>query len=77
MKKTSILSIALLLQLSVTAQKISRIEPSNWWVGMKYSTITLLVYGDNIANLNPTINYPDIQLSKLSELRIETTCSSR
>ncbi|MBS3945507.1 MAG: glycoside hydrolase family 13 protein [Melioribacter sp.] len=31
---------------------------------MKYNTITLLIYGDNISDLQPTISYPNVQLLK-------------
>ena len=30
------------------AQKIDRIEPSNWFVGMKNPTVQLMVYGEGI-----------------------------
>ncbi len=51
------------------AQTINRIEPSNWWVGMKYNIITLLVYGDNISELQPTISYPSVQIIKKIPLK--------
>ena len=31
---------------------------------MKYNTITLLVYGNNISSLEPSFNYKDVQLVK-------------
>jgi len=65
MKKLFSTSFVLVfLQLLVFGQKIERIEPQNWWVGMKYNTITLLIYGDNISDLQPTISYPNVQLLK-------------
>jgi len=48
MKKIAIL--LLVISNSLNAQ-INRIEPANWWVGMKLNQITLLVYGTNIQNL--------------------------
>ncbi|OWK72783.1 hypothetical protein CBW16_13080 [Flavobacteriaceae bacterium JJC] len=62
MKKTFPLFVALLLSTLFYAQKIERIEPANWWIGMKYNTITLLVYGKDISNLEPKISYPGVQL---------------
>lgn len=64
MKKTLVLFIFLPFQTFLFAQNIERIEPQNWWVGMKYNTITILVYGENISHLQPTISYPNIQLTK-------------
>lgn len=56
--------VLLFLQLLVFGQKIERIEPQNWWVGMKYNTITLLLYGNDISDLEPSISYPNVQLLK-------------
>lgn len=46
------------------AQTIERIEPQNWWIGMKYNTITLLLYGKNIAELQPSLAYRGVRLLK-------------
>ena len=35
---------------------IERVEPPNWWVGMDTKNLQLLIYGDNISNLEPIIN---------------------
>ncbi|MEW5797530.1 MAG: glycoside hydrolase family 13 protein [Bacteroidota bacterium] len=64
MKKIIFLFGILLVQHFASSQHIERIEPPNWWVGMKYNTITLLVYGKNISELQPAIAYPDVQLLK-------------
>jgi glycosidase len=44
------------------AQTINRVEPPNWWVGMKSKDLQLLVNGDNIATSEVGLNYPGIQL---------------
>ncbi len=65
MKKIGFLIAAIVLfKTFLTAQTIDRIEPQNWWVGMKYNTVTLLVYGNNIADLQPAIAYKGVQLLK-------------
>jgi glycosidase len=51
-------------QLVAAAQTIERLEPSNWWVGMRYNSITLLAYGKNISELEPTIDYQHVTLVK-------------
>lgn len=63
-KRVFLISIVLLFKTFLNAQTIERIEPQNWWVGMKYNTITLLVYGNNIADLQPQIAYKGVQLLK-------------
>jgi neopullulanase len=56
--------VLLLSQFVVNAQNIERIEPANWWIGMKYNTVTLLTYGANIANYEPSISYKNVRLIK-------------
>jgi glycosidase len=57
-------TLFLLGHLVAAAQTIERLEPSNWWVGMKYNSITLLAYGKNISELEPTIDYQHVTLVK-------------
>jgi len=64
MKKVVFILTFLLVKTFTFSQTIERIEPQNWWIGMKYNTITLLVYGDNIADLEPTISYKGVALEK-------------
>lgn len=54
----------LLFHLSLFSQKITRIEPQNWWSGMKYNNLTLLVYGNTISDLQPSITYAGVELIK-------------
>ncbi len=42
--------------------EINRIEPPNWWVGMNYSEIEILVYGKNISHLTPNLSYEGVSL---------------
>ncbi|MDB5247003.1 MAG: alpha-amylase [Segetibacter sp.] len=57
---------------TVYAQKtepaIQRIDPTNWWVGMKNPNVQLMVYGNNAGMLNYTINYPGVKLAKTSKV---------
>ena len=41
---------------------IQRVEPPNWWVGMKTNNIQLLVHGKDIGNLRPSIQYPGVHI---------------
>lgn len=51
--------------LAIFAQKpLERLEPMNWWVGMKHNTITLLVYGKDISKLQPELKYEGVQILK-------------
>ena len=50
------------------SNKIERVEPPNWWVGMKTKNIQLLVYGQNINNLEPTINSLTVKLNSVEKV---------
>lgn len=41
---------------------IKHLEPANWWVGMNYHQVELMVHGDNISATQPQINYPGLQI---------------
>ncbi len=60
-----ILAFLMLMQMTAFAESISRIEPPNWWAGMKNEAVQLLVYGEKIGDFNPSINYPGVRLEKV------------
>lgn len=51
------------------APDISRIEPANWWAGMKNPNLQLLVYGEDIGHLNAKVNHPSVSVEKI--VRVE------
>lgn len=56
----------LLYSVGVFAQnKVARIEPPNWWTGMKNPELQLLVYGDEVGYLNPKVRHPGITLKQV------------
>ncbi len=46
----------------ISQSEITRIEPPNWWIGMEYNEIEVLVYGKEISGLTPSINYDGVDL---------------
>ena len=47
---------------------IQRIDPTNWYVGMKNPKLQLLVYGKNISNCEVKINYAGVTLEKINKV---------
>ena len=43
---------------------IDRINPTNWWVGMKNPSVQVLVHGPGAGTLAYSINYPGVKLVK-------------
>ncbi|MEE9573327.1 MAG: alpha-amylase family glycosyl hydrolase [Candidatus Neomarinimicrobiota bacterium] len=50
--------------IAVNAQgfSINRVEPPNWWSGMKWNTVQLMIYGENLKDVNVSIPNPDIKV---------------
>ena len=45
--------------------KLERVEPSFWWTGMKNPSLQLLVYGENISETRPSLQYPGVRIEKV------------
>ena len=50
------------------AQKIDRIEPTNWFVGMKNPQVQLMVYGKDVRSAEVSTDYPGVQIDSLVRL---------
>ena len=62
---------ALLLGTTLTmnaAVKIDRIEPTDWYVGMKDASLQLMVYGEGIKTAEVTTDYPGAHIDSLVRL---------
>ncbi|TAE02340.1 MAG: hypothetical protein EAZ97_02630, partial [Bacteroidetes bacterium] len=72
MKKNILLLLCLIAFQTVFAQdkslSISKVEPTNWWVGMKNPNLQLLIYGKNISNANVKITYEGVLLKQISKV---------
>lgn len=50
---------------TLQASLVNKIEPINWWVGMKNPNVQLMVHGDGIASLTPEIKYKGVTINKV------------
>ncbi|HNF68806.1 MAG TPA: alpha-amylase family glycosyl hydrolase, partial [Chitinophagales bacterium] len=63
MKIKNLLLICFLACTSViSAQQIDQICPPNWFIGMRDSSVQLLIHGTGIGNYDLKINYPGVRL---------------
>ncbi len=65
--KNILLLILSIFAVSVSAQEIEikRMEPPNWWVGMKNPNLQILIYGKNIAKTTPEIRHEGVTLREV------------
>ncbi len=69
MKKEIITAVMLGATLTMSAaNKIDRIEPTNWFVGMKNPQVQLMVYGKNIRSAEVSTDYPSVRIDSLVRL---------
>ncbi len=70
--KTVIISLLLFLAAPLFAQQ-TMLYPSNWFTGMKWNKVQILVYNKNksLKNTKVSLNYPGISLVKITPLENE------
>ncbi|MCM1031288.1 MAG: glycoside hydrolase family 13 protein [Oscillibacter sp.] len=44
---------------------VQRVEPMNWWVGMRNPELQILVYGKNVAAYRPEVAYPGVKIDRV------------
>ena len=62
---------ALLMGTAMTmnaAMKVDRIEPTDWYVGMKDTSLQLMVYGQGIKTADVTTDYPGVRIDSIVRL---------
>ena len=68
----SISFLLLFISLKPIAQQ-TKVYPTNWWIGMKWNKVQILVYNNekSIKNNEVKINYPGVVLNKIHRLENE------
>jgi len=64
MKKSLICIIFLIVPVTFAQHSIERVEPPFWWKGMHNPRLQIMVYGENVAELIPEIEYDGIVVKK-------------
>ncbi len=67
MKRTTYL-LLLILTTSICAQKIERIEPPIWWTGMQNPELQIMLYGEGIGALAPSLEGQNVRLTSTRRL---------
>ena len=45
--------------------QVERVEPPNWWTGFENNQLQLLVYGNEVGNASPAIDYPGVEIQEI------------
>jgi glycosidase len=69
MKKVLLSALLLFVSMALSAQvKIQKIEPTDWFVGMKNPTLQLMVYGPGIGTADVTTSFPGVKVTQVVHL---------
>ena len=68
--KKLLLSLSLILSVMAinAAVKVDRIDPTNWFVGMKNPSLQLMVYGEGISSADVTTDYAGVKVDSIVRL---------
>ena len=62
------LSLILCVMTIRATVKIDRIDPANWFVGMKNTSLQLMIYGENIRQADVTTDYDGVKIDSIVHL---------
>ena len=71
MKRTFLILTLLLTTIMMSAAtkvKVTRIDPTDWFVGLKDASLQLMVYGPGIREAKVTTDYPGVRIDSLVQL---------
>ncbi|MEO7487200.1 MAG: cyclomaltodextrinase N-terminal domain-containing protein, partial [Ferruginibacter sp.] len=70
MKKSITIFPVFLFYLFGFSQPTYQCYPTNWWTGMKWNKVQIMIHGDSIANAKGgfTITYPGVKLDKINKV---------
>ncbi len=63
-----LLWILLYLSFPASSQEIQKVEPANWWVGMKDPKLQIMLYGQDLAGAQVSLDYPGFRLDQVVQL---------
>lgn len=64
----SIIFVSLFIQIAYAQTiSVSKVEPPNWWGGMKYNKIQIMLYGENLDGVNAKSSSPAFRIIKVNK----------
>lgn len=58
-----LLACALFATHVAQAARIERVDPASWWIGFEQPDVQLLVHGDDVASLEPHVEYAGVRIA--------------
>lgn len=68
MKSIFLTSLLLISMIAHATIKIDRIDPTDWYVGMKDASLQLMVFGKDVRDMDVSIGYPNARIDSIVRL---------
>lgn len=74
MRKYSLFVFIVLFTQQIISQNIviNKIEPPNWWTGMKWNQVQLMIYGENLKGVSAKFSDSRIKVKKVHKIENES-----
>ena len=56
------------IMMNAATVNVNRIDPANWYVGLKYPSLQLMLYGKDIRTADVTTDYPGVSIERIVRL---------
>ncbi|MFP4541561.1 MAG: glycoside hydrolase family 13 protein [Opitutales bacterium] len=61
----ALLPLALLALAPLASASLERVEPPHWWVGFEREELQILLYGEDLHGLVPSLDHPGVTLDRI------------
>jgi glycosidase len=68
LKNIIILLMIFVSSLISQSLSIDKVEPPNWWVGMKWNRVQLMIYGSGLSNVKAQFEPKDLKIEKIHQI---------
>ncbi|MBN1301190.1 MAG: cyclomaltodextrinase N-terminal domain-containing protein [Melioribacteraceae bacterium] len=68
LKRMNVLFLIVILKISAQSPEVYKIEPPNWWTGMRWNNIQLMIYGKNLNGIDAVFNSSDIKIKSVHNI---------
>ena len=60
-----VISAAAMVAMCLTAQGQMRVEPANWWVGMKNPEVQLMIHDKGVAKMEASVDAKGVEVTRV------------
>lgn len=66
---TLLITLTFSFYASAQDYQLKRVEPLHWWTGMENPELQLMLYGDDIGALTPSVNYQGVKIKRIQKVK--------